>query len=828
MKRYVNILLGVMLLLIFLPGDARSFNSITVNSPILLGSNLTAYCTVNRELCNGLEDDKFQIKWKLDNELVPSTQYDYPSKNTTRVFFNSFNKTFGLLSCYVLGPKGLQLIDRKDIEAGYPPSPPTNLTCLMNLTDNILKCTWQLGRDPHIETNVTLSSTRANEQCERAAEMQEDFTPSKDQMSGLIPRKHFRPYKKLSVWITVTNALGTSVSPILCIVPMHEVKLDPPIIEEVTVSGQGCVRLQWRNGKKTSFIVDQIYQLRYRREHEKEWTGPLELASLNNTVLCGLLSAWKYHFQLRCIRSYKTGVWSEWGQEGSLITPETAPTGKLETWWTMKKVKDGIPMKIQLLWKALRREEANAEHVWYIVTISSDLQESDAVVCNTTALNCTFSPPQGVKSVRVWVYNRAAHSEGTEITFSVMTGDPVSSIRASPNGDYSLYVEWEPKPSSKSYILEWCKSSDYPDCEISWKREPGGSSFSSLHDNIEPFQMYTVSLYPIYEEMVGLPVQIEAYSKQGAPPISPKLTLIRTTKSQAELSWEPIPLESRHGFITSYTIYWTDSNENVQFAVLKGTSTRYVIKNLVSSSVYKVILSSSTSGGSTNGTVMMIHTGFLDEIEINMLIMVLCLFFVVVIVVILILCIMKHERMKNRFWPNVPDPANSIMGNWDPITQEKPKMTFNPKDVCQIITSDITILEGWSLKKQPKEYQSKPSPIFQKEYSRKCPVPPQSSTENMHTLRSYVNAGDTVQYAKVITGGYREQSPPSSLYIRSDSTQPLLYDASPSPKNYENMWFHVNKQDDSVFFVEEENLTDFPLLQALKVQEEGEPFSLYG
>uniref|UniRef100_A0A8C5LS04 Colony stimulating factor 3 receptor n=1 Tax=Leptobrachium leishanense TaxID=445787 RepID=A0A8C5LS04_9ANUR len=824
MKKDLCILLVVMLLLIFLPEDIQSCDSITVKSPIILGSHLTATCTVSKTLCRGLEEEEFQFQWKLDNEFIPSTQYVQPFKNSTIVTFSKFSKTSAMLSCYITGVnKQLQLIDRKYIKAGYPPSPPSNLTCLLDLTSYFLKCAWQFGRDPLIDTNVTLLSIKLNNSCEIPDENKVDVNIIENKTSGLIQRDHFNPYKKLALWVTAVNALGSAASPVLCLVPAYEVKLDPPITNKATASVQSCVRIQWERGKKGSFIRSQEYQLRYRREEEKKWTEPLDIVgTLQETELCGLLSARMYHLQLRSIRATKTGEWSEWGPETLIMTLESAPIGKLETWWTQKESKEGLPRKILLMWKELRREDANALFVWYIVKISSG---RDVIVCNTTALNCSFPAPKGVIRATIWAYNMAGHSQGTEIVFLQKAGEAVSSIRVSSKNSNSLYVTWVPKLSAIGYIIEWCKTSSNPDCEINWKKEPEGSSTSVLNDNVEPYQRYTVRLYPLYKEYVGSPVSADVYSIQRAPDKAPKLTLIRAAKTEVELSWKPVPMESLHGFLTGYTIFWTDPTGNEQYMDLKDSSGGYVIRNLEPLTVYKVVLRISSSGGSTTGTVMTIHTTLFDAMEVSVLIGILSLACVMIFVVVFILYIMKHERVKNRFWPSIPDPANSSMGKWDSVEQEKPRLAFNTKDVNQIITSDITILDGLAVKKPTTLELSKNSPFLKQDYSQKCNGQSQFTMENINTLKSYVNVADTVQYAKVISGGYREQSPPSSLYVRSDSTQPLLGDASPSPKNYENMWFHCHSQEDSVFFMEEQSQTDFPLLQALKIQYEGEAFS---
>ena len=39
-----------------------------------------------------------------------------------------------------------------------PPPPPYNLSCLLNLTTNSLKCQWEPGPDTHLSTHFTLKS----------------------------------------------------------------------------------------------------------------------------------------------------------------------------------------------------------------------------------------------------------------------------------------------------------------------------------------------------------------------------------------------------------------------------------------------------------------------------------------------------------------------------------------------------------------------------------------------------------------------------------------------------------------------------------------------
>ncbi|KAG8451457.1 hypothetical protein GDO86_003601 [Hymenochirus boettgeri] len=774
----------ILLLLLSAGKTAKLCGHISIESDtVQLGSPLSASCIVNKEFCPNIHED-LQILWKLDRDFIPNEHYNMVNQSTSSLFISSFNKTSASLFCYIRLVNDQQLVDGVDLNAGYPPSKPSNLTCLMNLTDANLSCSWQLGKDPLIKTNVTLSISRINEQCQITSGKKIVCNASEDQTSCIIPRNQFHLYKKLAVWITAQNALG-SVTSTLCFIPIKHVKLDPPHIKELAPvhSRPDCVVVRWKKLEKGSFMK-QWYQLRYRKEEETQWMGPIHVTNdSEELVQCNLSPATRYHFQIRCIRSYLEGYWSEWGSDKSFLTSESAPIGKLNTWWRKLEGTDEHPRRIQLMWKAPKKEEANSDNPWYIVKVNS------SVVCNTTAINCSFPMPLGRMNASVWIYNSAGQSPGTEFIFSSKKGAPAPWIRVTPKDDYSLSVEWKLQIFAKSYVLEWCHCTPHCENYFHWKIEPEGINRSILKD-IEPFKRYTVWVHPVYEKEVGYAAQSDAYSSQGAPEFAPKLLLSRFTKSEVHLSWEPIPLERRHGFITNYTIFWTDPYGKSLSKTLNGSVTNYAIKNLQPFKTYHVFISCSTSGGSVNGSVLMVHTAY-------------------------------------WVWPIVPDPANSSMAKWTPLSQESLKMACNIRDTNQIISSDLIILEEWAEKKLIATNTTKYSTILNKDYIGENSHKQEYNIINKSTAKPYINVIDAVQYAKVLTGAYLEQSPTSSGHIRSNSTQPLLSDISPSPKTYENIWFHGINQGDSIPLVELENTNNFPLLQALKIHEDEEVFSFY-
>lgn len=95
--------------------------------------------------------------------------------------------------------------------------------------------------------------------------------------------------------------------------------------------------------------------------------------------------------------------------------------------------------------------------------------------------------------------------------------------------------------------------------------------------------------------------------------------------------------------------------------------------------------------------------------------------------------------------------------------------------------------------------------------------------------RAYQNT-PRVEYSSVVCNGYKGQQNPKHKYLRSDSTQPLLHDLSPSPNQCENIWFQGAKEEASKACQDEEpgekvriaSWDDFPLLRGLMINEEAE------
>ena len=104
----------------FLPAGTLGCASVAVGSPVVpLGSAVTASCTIQSELCRGLEQGKVWITWMLDNEPVAGSQRRGPGgTEVSNLTLPQFNRTQAKLWCWVEWNGTKQRVGMAEIRAG--------------------------------------------------------------------------------------------------------------------------------------------------------------------------------------------------------------------------------------------------------------------------------------------------------------------------------------------------------------------------------------------------------------------------------------------------------------------------------------------------------------------------------------------------------------------------------------------------------------------------------------------------------------------------------------------------------------------------------------
>uniref|UniRef100_A0A8C6YXT9 Colony stimulating factor 3 receptor n=1 Tax=Nothoprocta perdicaria TaxID=30464 RepID=A0A8C6YXT9_NOTPE len=630
-----------------LPAGGQGCASLSVDSPIvLLGSAVSASCTVRAERCGGLQRAQIHIAWLLDSEPLAGRQQHGPAgTELSNLTLPHFNRSQARLWCLLQWNGTRQRVAMAELRAGYPPAKPSNLSCMLNLSDYGLTCQWARGADS-LPTSVALKCATSRAQREAGAALT-GCSPRDGRHHCTVPRRLLQLYRHMEIWVSARNALGTAESERLRIDPMDVAKLEPPALQSIEpLPGQpDCVSVGWRAARSSAHMELQC-ELRYRSPEEPAWALVPNISEAAQPALrlCGFLCGTRYRFQLRCRRPSPGAYWSEWSPGKEVTTQEKAPAARLDAWWSTRRVGAGRRVEVQLRWKVPGR----GRRTWG--SRGSSRGHGPLTVCDTSDTQCGFSAPAGTARVYLTAYNAAGESAATEVVLLEQTGQPLAGLRAVPSGERSLRVQWERPPGAVAgYVVEWQRVPPEPAlCSACWQRQRGA-------DGIEPFQRYNVSVFPLYEDAVGAPAHIAAYSKQKAPSRAPKLHLKSISKSQAELCWDSIPVELQNGFITSYTIFWANSTADV-------SSDSFIVGNLKPSTLYKVHIMASTAAGGTNGTSLILVTTVLGEAPgagtqdpIAALDPPVC-----------------TARVKKQLWPSVPDPAHSSLGTWVPAEDPGP------------------------------------------------------------------------------------------------------------------------------------------------------------
>ncbi|XP_063167844.1 granulocyte colony-stimulating factor receptor isoform X2 [Candoia aspera] len=822
-------LLGCTLFLLWLPGGSFSCSHLAVDSPVvILGRNITASCTIWRNHCPITKDSRIQMVWKLGNKQLRGSQYSFSNgMEVSNITVGPFKEPVTSLSCCVQEHGIPQVMNFTQIQAGYPPSQPQNLTCVLNMTSRTLACQWDPGQDSLLPTRVALKGFRSSREC-KPLDSIPDCVPEPSQHSCTIQRLNLQLYQKMLFWVSAKNALGTVTSEPLCADPMDLAWLEPPTIQDVrSMPETDCVLVTWVAAKDSNHM-DQACDLRYQVEGSPEWSLVRNITTTHwQTQQCGFLFGRLYHFQMRC-RRLPLSYWSNWSLAKLFTTHEKAPSGKLDAWWKLQETGKGT--EVQLLWKPMKPNEANGRVLGYWAALSTSQHNGiPQSLCNTTERQCTFLVPPGTQRIYLTAYNSRGASQPTEIFLLEKKGQPVFKIQASPHNEKSFQLWWDPPVTpATGYIVEWHRVTSAAEDYIEWKKLQNGSITQTLiQENIEPFQRYNISIYPLYRDRVGMPQTMEAYTRQKAPSRSPKVHPSNIGVTTAEVRWEPLPIEEQNGFITSYTLFWINPNEDARSIVVNASVDTLTISGLWPSRMYSLHIMASTVGGSTNGTDLVITTKAMDDLDITIVYLLIGLLLAMIIG--MVICFQKSKRMKTQFWPSVPDPANSSLGKWAPaVLQEETLQAPKACELSPVIVSAILVIET-DEKKCLSCGKSEPSPAMEDSpaglsdsYARetKGALPTGGSVPT-----SYMNSPESVQYAKVLGGSYCSQQEASpTFYIRSSSRQPLLRSLTPSPKPYKNLWFHSDQperatsssfQEEAVFL--DGALLDFPLLQGLKI-----------
>ncbi|XP_024277498.1 interleukin-12 receptor subunit beta-2 [Oncorhynchus tshawytscha] len=667
-----SILIGITLLCAI--GSGRADKPCTASSSIgdlvLLGSSFQVFCTYQAS-CRASKSMHIDKKKML--KIQPY--------NSTTIFLNvtniSKNTTYTCLCEGEPEPCGL------DIDTGYTPDLPENVTCVQKGPFGEVMCTWRRGRETHLTTTSELwvravfgNSTAGSVSYPGSGSRSDPGLVSANfPVSGSVQTEY-------SVWARSSNKLGSAVSTTLNFTLDHIVQPLPPAVSQVECWSLGC-NVRVKRAQRAQLLEVQ--------QRTAQGPGPWILhphtaGSVWNQSIVSLQPYTKYEFQARVRLSHRRGIWSDWSQPVSNWTQEEAPAKALDVWYTTSN----SPNSITLYWKRLSHTEARGKIRGYKVIVHDTLagkSESNTSINNISGLSCSRC------NVTVYALNSKGSSPPARVTIPLRAAQPPQNVMCRNHSNHSITISWRRPVTAgaasgtgdgavSGYLLEWFPVGRQVE-KLRWKRLGPNETHTVIRDNIKPFECYEGAVYALYEQAVGRAQFEDFYTLELVPSAGPSVHQPVVEGDKVTVSWSEVPQEYRRGCIINYTIYVKNSEgKDVGNYVCRASERSFTIRDLPPE-YYRLWMTASTASGQgprAGHSFIIKPQSLLSDSWLYTMVLVGITSFLVFFV---LLCLYQVSSLRRRvstlvhcLMPDiVPDPANS---KWaQECAKEKGELTLH-------------------------------------------------------------------------------------------------------------------------------------------------------
>ncbi|XP_041809751.1 interleukin-6 receptor subunit beta isoform X2 [Chelmon rostratus] len=417
-----------------------------------------------------------------------------------------------------------------------------------------------------------------------------------------------------------------------------EVMLPPVTLNSVKpVRGKPhCLNITW-TGTLALFPVayseikggNLISQIEFTAQGQ--FNGQVENVTVtdNSFLVCLFRPDTSYTIKLRHSFRGPQSPWSPWSNAGQGMTGEHAPSVAPAFWRRVTETDRNGWRLIALLWKALPRFLANGRVLFYNVTCQTESAQvlKDHGSCrdlHNTSTSCSLWLPAGRCSCTLTASTSAGASPEARVWFLgafETEPPPPSQISASRLDDSSLDVRWT-APANRStsgFLVEWFAVREKNGSILHWQRLNRSCTALVITEGVKPMERYVVSVKALYGERgAGQNRTVEIYTRQGVPSAGPNVQVQQISGSTVALTWSPVPVELRHGFIRNYTVSYSTANQPPWRVFVSGAAHRYSLRNLLPGN-YDIFMQANTDAGAgTAGPIANVHIGEGSE-EISIL-----------------------------------------------------------------------------------------------------------------------------------------------------------------------------------------------------------------
>ncbi|XP_050163395.1 interleukin-23 receptor [Myiozetetes cayanensis] len=488
---------------------------------VQMGSNISINCLSTL----GCPSAKFIILLNYNHTEGPLHPL---SSSSVQLRLRDFQLPFGTIVCFSRCPNSAwdQLVCGTEVRAGYPPDPPSNLSCAIAEGSEHLECRWDAGRPPHLLTHHTLHLRRVVAEDEEGAEEEEEEeekvfpADSPVPLSVLCNRSHY------SVWVQARNALGAAHSAPQLLNLQDVVIPALPLVTgaETTETSPPTTTIHWRS-------QTQLENVHCEERHQAKGTPAWHVEVWDSAAQDeprwqhNLQSDTQYLFQVRCRLSSPDSPWSAWSPPFLYTTPEAAPAAAPDVWRRLGPAFPNGSHEVTVLIKPLPPRDARGRILGYAV--AAETPGGMLVLCNTSSTECSILVQPGAHTLLVTAHNSKGSSSPAIITLGQGASSqeefpaPVA-VEVKPENQSRVLVHWQPPQHSKSppvwFIVEWVSTSQYRQEEhYFWKKVPSQETHTYIQEEAAAGFHLNVSVYAVYPGGVSKP------SSGKVPPEEPLL-----------------------------------------------------------------------------------------------------------------------------------------------------------------------------------------------------------------------------------------------------------------------------------------------------------------
>ncbi|XP_061787667.1 uncharacterized protein [Nerophis lumbriciformis] len=288
--------------------------------------------------------------------------------------------------------------------------------------------------------------------------------------------------------------------------------------------------------------------------------------------------------------------------------------------------------------------------------------------------------------VDVFAFNNASESPAARVTVPprVAGGDGMLNVSVHSDASFTVFSRDDLVGSNECFSVEW-SSEGRPAAYRSISKGPNNSwtlslrpgltscrglmSIACASERLEAYRRYDVWLHvrpqqaPCNLKRVNNSEVTYAgaqfYFLEGPPLSAPaNVSVANVTHDAMELRWSSIPQEELRGFLLGYVVHYMEDQQQETNVSVSAHVNSYTLEGLQSGTAYWVQVSGVTrAGAGVRSTAILVST---HERGSFSLIAVFIVSVVTAVVLVIVLLLIMKRKVKVVFWPNIPDPGESI------------------------------------------------------------------------------------------------------------------------------------------------------------------------